>query len=101
MGDKQFIELVDGSTTADPDSKEKVIESGPCCSDLLEKFCREVSELLASRPDQSIAFSNFTAAFDQFFKRQCRVADYGYKKLIDLFKAAEGVVQVGWHNVFY
>ena len=39
-------------------------------------------------------FHKFIPMYHHFFGRQCRVADYGYTKLKDLFEALPHVVQI-------
>jgi meiosis arrest female protein 1 len=41
-----------------------------------------------------IPFGKFIPAYHHHFGRQCRVSDYGFTKLIDLFEALPSVVQV-------
>ena len=40
-------------------------------------------------------FHKFIPSYHHHFGRQCRVADYGYTKLKDLFEALPHVIQVG------
>lgn len=39
-------------------------------------------------------FNKFIPAYHNHFGKQCRVADYGYTKLIELFEALSSIVQV-------
>ncbi len=39
-------------------------------------------------------FHKFIPSYHHFFGRQCRVADYGYTKLKELFEALPHVVQI-------
>lgn len=39
-------------------------------------------------------FNRFIPAYHNHFGKQCRVADYGYTRLIELFEALTSVVQV-------
>ena len=39
-------------------------------------------------------FSKFIPSYHHHFGRQCRVADYGYTKLMELFEALPHVVQI-------
>jgi meiosis arrest female protein 1 len=57
---------------------------------LLEKsrtktFVREVVELLKTMPSMRIPFSKFIPTYHHMFGRQCRLSDYGFHKLADLF----------------
>lgn len=55
---------------------------------------REIVELLKISPKSTLKFCRFIPAYHNHFGKQCRVADYGYTKLIDLFEALTSVVQV-------
>lgn len=58
-------------------------------------FSREMSDLLKSQvPRCCIQFSKLIPAYHHHFGRQCRVADYGYTKLIDLMEALPNIVQI-------
>lgn len=50
-------------------------------------FAREVIELLKTMPNLSIPFSKFIPTYHHFFRRQCRLSDYGFQKLVDLFES--------------
>ena len=50
-------------------------------------FAKEVTELLKTTPNLTISFSKFIPLYHHFFRRQCRVSDYGFVKLIQLFQA--------------
>lgn len=50
-----------------------------------KSFAREVVELLKTMPNLSIPFSKFIPTYHHFFRRQCRLSDYGFQKLADLF----------------
>lgn len=45
-------------------------------------------------PKSTMKFNRFIPAYHNHFGKQCRVADYGYTKLIELFEALGSVVQV-------
>lgn len=55
---------------------------------------REIVELIKLSPKATLKFSRFIPAYHNHLGKQCRVADYGYTKLIDLFEALSPVVQV-------
>ena len=57
-------------------------------------LCRELVDLLKMAPQCRIPFSKFIPAYHHHFGRQCRVADYGYTRLIDLLESLSHVVQV-------
>lgn len=44
--------------------------------------------------------NKFIPAYHHHFGRQCRVADYGYTKLVDLFEAIPHVIQVTIINLY-
>lgn len=60
----------------------------------LALFSRELIDLLKMAPHCMLPFSKFIPAYHHHFGRQCRVADYGYTKLIDLLDALPHSVQV-------
>ncbi|CAD5122555.1 DgyrCDS10969 [Dimorphilus gyrociliatus] len=68
--------------------------SSPLMTQQLGQFAREVADLLKHSPKCSLPFSKFIPAYHHHFGRQCRVADYGYTKLIELLDAVGHVVQV-------
>lgn len=57
-------------------------------------FSRELVDLLKTFPRCMMSFNRFIPSYHHHFGRQCRVADYGYTKLIDLLEALPLVVQV-------
>lgn len=63
-------------------------------SDSFAQISREIIELIRLSPKATLKFSRFIPAYHNHFGKQCRVADYGYTKLIDLFEALSSVVQV-------
>jgi len=60
----------------------------------LALFSRELVDLLKTSPHCQLPFSRFIPAYHHHFGRQCRVADYGFTKLIDLMEALPHIVQV-------
>lgn len=60
----------------------------------LSQFGREVVDLLKHSPQCRISFVKFIPAYHHHFGRQCRVADYGYTKLMELLEAIPHIVQV-------
>lgn len=62
--------------------------------DSFSQVSREIVELIKMSPKSTLKFSRFIPAYHNHFGKQCRVADYGYTKLIDLFEALSSVVQV-------
>ncbi|XP_050745995.1 meiosis regulator and mRNA stability factor 1 isoform X3 [Drosophila biarmipes] len=63
-------------------------------ADPLFQISREVIELVKMSPKATMKFNRFIPAYHNHFGKQCRVADYGYTKLIELFEALSSVVQI-------
>lgn len=63
-------------------------------SDPFGQISREIIELMKMSPKSMMKFSRFIPAYHNHFGKQCRVADYGYTKLIELFEALTTVIQV-------
>lgn len=88
------------SLTTDPDtvSKKEQFEdlkfSSKSATDPLNQISREVIELIKMAPKSTLKFNRFIPAYHNHFGKQCRVADYGYTRLIELFEALSSVVQV-------
>lgn len=60
----------------------------------LEQFSREVTELLSLQPRCSVSLHRFVPTYHKHFGRQCRLADYGHTKLLDLLCAVSHVVKI-------
>lgn len=58
------------------------------------QFAQECVELLRHAPDCRLPFNKFIPSYHHHFGRQCRVSDYGFNKLIELFEAVPGTVEV-------
>lgn len=63
-------------------------------SDTFSQISREIIELIKLSPKSMMKFSRFIPAYHNHFGKQCRVADYGYTKLIELFEALPSIVQI-------
>ncbi|XP_035774817.1 meiosis regulator and mRNA stability factor 1-like [Anopheles albimanus] len=63
-------------------------------NEFLQQISREVVELIKMSPKSTMRFTRFIPAYHNHFGKQCRVADYGYTRLIELFEALAPVVQV-------
>ena len=63
-------------------------------SPALQEFSRSVTELLKRTPGSKMDFDKFIPNFHRYFGKQCRVADYGFPKLLDLLLAIPHVVRV-------
>ena len=61
---------------------------------MTRKFAEECTELLEKVPRHRLLFERFMPAYLKYFKRQCRVADYGFTKLIEMFEAIPNTVQI-------
>lgn len=59
-----------------------------------QSLAKEVIELLKICPKATMNFSKFVPAYHNYFGKQCRVADYGYTKLIELFEGMSSIIQV-------
>ncbi|CAL8085260.1 unnamed protein product [Calicophoron daubneyi] len=59
-----------------------------------ELFSIEVADLLCQSPRCRLPFNKFIPSYHHHFSRQCRVADYGFTKLVDLLEALPNVVQI-------
>ncbi len=59
-----------------------------------QKFAVEVIDLLKHSPQCRMPFNKFIPAYHHHFGKQCKVSDYGFTKLIELFEAIPNVVQV-------
>lgn len=68
--------------------------ASPHMTQQLSQFSREVIDLLKNSPQCRMPFSKFIPSYHHHFGRQCRVADYGYTKLFELFEAIPHVVQI-------
>ncbi|XP_053388921.1 meiosis regulator and mRNA stability factor 1-like [Mercenaria mercenaria] len=60
----------------------------------LAQFSKEILDLLKSSPNCRMAFSKFIPSYHQHFGRQCRVADYGYNRLLEVFESIPHVLQI-------
>lgn len=63
-------------------------------NDSLSYITKEVIELIKMAPKATMMFKKFIPTYHNHFGKQCRVADYGYTKLIELFEALSSTVQV-------
>ncbi|KAH0546369.1 meiosis regulator and mRNA stability factor 1 isoform X1 [Cotesia glomerata] len=76
------------------DYHEEIRCASPALYNPLMLFSRELVDLLKTAPHCQIIFNKFIPAYHHHFGRQCRVADYGFTKLIDLLEALPGTIQV-------
>nr|XP_012145387.1 PREDICTED: meiosis arrest female protein 1 isoform X2 [Megachile rotundata] len=82
-----------GNKTHDSNHEENKCVSPPLANQLA-LFSRELVDLLKTAPHCQLPFNRFIPAYHHHFGRQCRVADYGFTKLIDLLEALTHTVQV-------
>ncbi|KAI5723663.1 hypothetical protein M8J76_009337 [Diaphorina citri] len=75
-------------------SSETSPSVSPSLQGQMSLLCRELVDLLKTFPHCQMVFNKFIPAYHHHFGRQCRVADYGFTKLIDLLEAIPHVVQV-------
>ena len=57
-----------------------------------KRFGREVADLLRDCDKFSLPFTSFVPSYHHHFGRQCRLSNYGFSKLQDLFEAIPDVV---------
>lgn len=86
----KFIVWANSQTTND--NNEPVMS--PQLITQLSFFSRELVDLLKTAPHCQLLFNRLIPAYHHHFGRQCRVADYGFTKLIDLLDALKQTVQV-------
>ncbi|XP_026673319.1 meiosis regulator and mRNA stability factor 1 isoform X2 [Ceratina calcarata] len=82
-----------GNKTHENSHEENKCVSPPLANQLA-LFSRELVDLLKTAPHCQLPFNRFIPAYHHHFGRQCRVADYGFTKLIDLLEALSHTVQV-------
>ena len=59
-----------------------------------QKFAEECLELLKHLPKCRLPFNKFIPTYNQHFGRQCRLADYGFTKLIELIDAIPTIIEI-------
>lgn len=57
-------------------------------------FAKEVVDLLRHQPHFRMPFNKFIPSYHHHFGRQCKLAYYGFTKLVELFEAIPEVLQV-------
>lgn len=83
--------------TSEDASTSKNGTSFASCGDAADNISKEVIELIRMCPKSTMQFSKFIPTYHNHLGKQCRVADYGCTKLIDLFEAMSSIVQVSFH----
>ncbi|XP_043205020.1 meiosis regulator and mRNA stability factor 1-like [Amphibalanus amphitrite] len=74
--------------------EEEPAPVNPALQQKVVMFSREVVDLLRAAPRARMPFNRFIPAYHHHFGRQCRVSDYGFTRLADLFDALPHIVQV-------
>ncbi|OAD54921.1 Meiosis arrest female protein 1 like protein [Eufriesea mexicana] len=82
-----------GNKTHENNYEENKCVSSPLANQLA-LFSRELVDLLKTAPHCQLPFNRLIPAYHHHFGRQCRVANYGFTKLIDLLEALTHTVQV-------
>ncbi|GAB1598641.1 meiosis regulator and mRNA stability factor 1-like, partial [Argonauta hians] len=59
-----------------------------------KQFSREVVDIIRHNPYCEMTFNKFIPSYHHHFGRQCKVADYGVVKLLELFECIPQVVQI-------
>ncbi|XP_045606696.1 meiosis regulator and mRNA stability factor 1 isoform X2 [Procambarus clarkii] len=88
----KYIQWVENTTTDEAEELARCVS--PPLVGQLALFSRELVDLLKTFPHCRLPFSRFIPAYHHHFGRQCRVADYGFTKLADLFDALPHIIQV-------
>lgn len=80
------------SVRTDNNSSKGVLNASS--GDASDTITKEVIELIRMCPKSTMMFSKFIPTYHNHFGKQCRVADYGCTKLIEMFEAMSSIVQV-------
>ncbi|KAK9508774.1 hypothetical protein O3M35_006253 [Rhynocoris fuscipes] len=75
-------------------NEDMVVPVNPSLAEVLALFGKELVEILKTQTHCQLLFNRFIPAYHHHFGRQCRVADYGFTKLIDLLEALPNIIQV-------
>ncbi|XP_067318485.1 meiosis regulator and mRNA stability factor 1-like [Anolis sagrei] len=59
-----------------------------------KQFSKDVVDLLRHQPYFRMSFNKFIPSYHHHFERQCKLAYYGFTKLLDLFEAIPDALQV-------
>ena len=60
----------------------------------LQQFGKEMVDLLKSMPQCRLTYNKFITSYHHFFGHQCRVVDFGFSRLAELFDSIPHVLQV-------
>ncbi|KAJ9585358.1 hypothetical protein L9F63_002855, partial [Diploptera punctata] len=94
VGCVKYLRWLKSKANGDSHSDECLRCVSPSLATQLALFSRELVDLLKTAPHCQLMFNRFIPAYHHHFGRQCRVADYGFTKLIDLMDALPHIVQV-------
>lgn len=59
-----------------------------------KQFSKDVVDLLRHQPHFRMPFNKFIPSYHHHFGRQCKLAYYGFTKLLELFEAIPDTLQV-------
>ncbi|KAF5280789.1 hypothetical protein FQA39_LY17970 [Lamprigera yunnana] len=65
----------------------------------ITNFCYEMIDLLKSVDNCQLLMRRYIPTYHHYFGRQCRVADYGFTRLIDLLEAVPHIIQIIGYGV--
>uniref|UniRef100_T1IAR4 HTH OST-type domain-containing protein n=1 Tax=Rhodnius prolixus TaxID=13249 RepID=T1IAR4_RHOPR len=88
------VKYLKPSATANDKHEDSSVAVSPSLANVLNLFGRELVDLLKTQMHCQLLFNRFIPAYHHHFGRQCRVADYGFTKLIDLLEALPNIIQV-------
>lgn len=83
MKNIKYVTLVQNSTTEENSEKTESCLRSPCTTNI-QRFCRELVDLLKTMERCQLPLGKFIPRYHHHFGHQCRVADYGFTKLVDL-----------------
>ncbi|XP_076241468.1 meiosis regulator and mRNA stability factor 1-like protein [Calliopsis andreniformis] len=94
IGSVKYLVWTGNKNKSHDNNREENKCVSPPLANQLALFSRELVDLLKTAPHCQLPFNRFIPAYHHHFGRQCRVADYGFTKLIDLLEALTHTVQV-------
>lgn len=65
-----------------------------------KQFSQDVVDLLRHQPHFRMPFNKFIPSYHHHFGRQCKLAYYGFTKLLELFEAIPNILQVSEESIF-
>lgn len=96
MGPNKNIKIIKYKESKNDESEEDTVLKSvpPSLAPNISLLSRELIDLLKTQDRCQLLMNKFIPAYHHHFGRQCRVADYGYTKLVDLFEAIPHVIQI-------